>query len=101
MWSRTWRLTLERRPEPSFPSLESLEGEHFKATLEPETSGKQLQLRVVTTIEPTDSAVYMVHYAMFAEIDERIGTIATIEGWPKSEWIPFRVFGTAGSSDSD
>ena len=91
-WQRTWSLLLKEEVRSQI-SLEKvsieLSEEGFKVVLT-QNAPKRLTATVTTVEDGWDDRFFFATYRMFKRIDEKIGTIETIEDQPRDLWRPWR-----------
>ena len=91
-WSRTWHLTLDSQCADVGRVFDfSDEAQSVAVRVE---SAMTVTMRTSTTADPmSDELFYFAAYRALRAVHEQVGSIATIEGLPRTAYQPFRDSG--------
>jgi hypothetical protein len=91
-WQRTWHFAFSDNIPPHL-SLEAVSNElsenDFQVTLT-QNGAKQMNATVTTIDDGWDDRFFFATYRLFERINEKIGTLQTIEGQDRGLWRPWR-----------
>ena len=94
-WRAWWRIAFRGRIGVDGPALEAAarrcDDAFFGFSVDLRREGvDRLRATVATTRWSMDDPYYFLTYHMFSRLEMDIGPIATIEGYPRDWWWPFR-----------
>lgn len=91
-WQRTWTIVLVHPCPPDVPTVEppAVIGE-LRVTAHVDADRRKVSLTTATAADPMlDSIFYGQSYDALRWLEQTLGTIETIEGFPRNAWQPFR-----------